>query len=125
MILLRIWFDTKDKDAHKTMMHGIKTRVEYLLKDSSGIVGDSIINHYVAGRLNEVQEIEIVDAEIDDENCYGAGYIAVYLINVLRNHPHVTQVLIYDDGTDNTSMFIDENSATNIDGFKEIINPLN
>ncbi len=130
MITLRVWFDTKEKDEIMRIMHGIKSRVAYQLKDDEYLSSDCIISHFIAGKEDNRQEIDITDVKKDKDTpdevvIWSDWELFIQTINVLRTHPHIKEVLIYDNRSENTANFIDWNSPKNVDGFRTIINPIN
>lgn len=129
MITLRVFLDTEDKEKILCIMHGIKSKVAYLLNDEDYLTDDKITHHFINGKVDNRQEIDISDVTKDDGSheailVWSAWALAIHTINTLRAHPHVKRVLIYDDESENTANFIDWENSNADDDYKEIINPI-
>lgn len=126
MITLLATFDTNDFEKVIEMMHGIKSRVAFRLNDENYLSERSIKWHYFRGKKGKQQEIDISDVKKNEgtsEECVAWSDVTmtIHTINVLRDHPHVKDVLIHDDSSEGTSLFIDYSKPIHAYNFREII----
>ena len=129
MITLQVLFDTNNKESIMRIMHGIETRVAHQLDDKDRQSDSCFTHHFIAGKVDNRQEIDIVDvkkySDTSEETIIWSDWkIAVCTINTLRTNPHVKNVLIKNDDTENTANFIDYDKPIYADDFREIINPI-
>lgn len=129
VITLRVWFKTKKESVISAAMAGVRAQSAKLANDNDLLIPDAIKWHYFTGKKDELIEVDIVDVKKPEtingltiENVvWSAAQIAVYVINVLRWNSHVKVVLIYDDGTEDVGMFIDEEHVVEDSDYKPIL----